>query len=260
MTEVYRFSESEMLFFGLVLMRMTAFVVSWPVFGVENVSSQIKVLFALILTMVIFPTVGFDAGQAAAMHSSNLILLVAKEVFVGLSLGFLARMFFFAFRVAGEMLSQAMSLSSAQLFNPALGGQSTSLEQFYVTLASLFYLGVNGHHYLIAGLVDTFRWVPAATIGLNTSQFTGVTQMVQEIFELGLKFSAPVVVSILVVNLVLGVVGKTVPQLNVLVTSFPINILIGFFLLIITMPMLMDQMGDYLQLSTLRVFQFVKAF
>ena len=84
--------------------------------------------------------------------------------------------------------------------------------------------------------------------------------MVQDIIELGLKFSAPVVISILVVNLILGVIGKTVPQLNVLVTSFPINILIGFVLLMITLPMLMDQMGDYLELSTTRVFEFVKAF
>ena len=84
--------------------------------------------------------------------------------------------------------------------------------------------------------------------------------MTNEILILGLKFSAPVVVSILVVNLVLGVVGKTVPQLNVLVTSFPINIMIGFFLLIVTMPMMLDDMGDYLSLSTQRVYQFVKAF
>jgi flagellar biosynthetic protein FliR len=68
------------------------------------------------------------------------------------------------------------------------------------------------------------------------------------------------VISILVVNLILGVVGKTVPQLNVLVTSFPINILIGFFLLIVTLPMLFDQMGDLLALSTTRVFQLVKTF
>jgi flagellar biosynthetic protein FliR len=259
MTEVYRFSETEMLFFGLVLIRMSSFVVSWPVFGVENVSGHIKILFALILTMVIFPTLKITPDQAVALKG-GLYLPAAKEAFIGLSMGYLARMFFFAFRVSGELLSQAMGLSSAQVFYPALGGQTTSVEQFYVALASLFYLGVNGHHYLITGIVNSYQWVPAAMPGLNTSQFTGVAQMVQEVVEMGLRFSAPVVISILVVNLVLGVIGKTVPQLNVLVTSFPINIMIGFFLLIITLPLLMDQMGDYLQMSTMHVFQFVKAF
>lgn len=259
MTEVYRFSETEMLMFFLVLMRMSAFVVSWPVFGVENVSSHIKVLFSLVLALVVFPTFKITPAQAAALNN-DLILPVAREVFIGFSLGYLARFFFFAFRIAGEMTSQAMGLSSAQVYMPTLGGQTTSVEQLFVTLASLFYLGINGHHYLIQGLVNSFTWAPAAQLTLNTSQFSGVGHMAQEVIELGLKFSAPVVISILVVNLILGVVGKTVPQLNVLVTSFPINILIGFVLLIITMPMLMDQMGDFMELSTTQVFNFVKAF
>jgi len=259
MTDVYRFSEIELLFFFMVLVRMSAFVVSWPVFGVENVSQQIKILLALVITMVVFPTLTMTAAQGEALKG-DLGLLVVREVFVGLSLGFLARLFFFSFRVAGEMLSQAMGLTSAQVYNPTMGGQITSVEQYYVTLASFFYLAVNGHHFLISGLVDSYQWVPPATLSLNVSQFVGVGHMVQEVIELGLKMSAPVVVSILVVNLVLGVVGKTVPQLNVLITSFPINIMVGFFLMFVTLPLMLDQMGDFLQLSTARVFQFVRAF
>jgi len=248
-----------MLFFFLVLMRMSAFVVTWPIFGVETVSSHIKILFALILTLVVFPTLKISPEQAVVLKA-DLILPVAREVFIGFSMGYLARFFFFAFRIAGEMVSSAMGLSSAQVFMPSLGGQSTSVEQLFVALASLFYLGVNGHHYLIQGLVNSFSWAPAAQLTLNTSQFTGVGQMAQEVIELGLKFSAPVVISILGVNLILGVIGKTVPQLNVLVTSFPINILIGFVLLIITMPMMMDQMGEFMETSTAQVFKFVKSY
>lgn len=259
MTEVYRFSETEMLLFFMVLMRMSAFVVSWPVFGVETISAPVKILFATILTLVLFPTFTWTAAQEAAVKQ-DLMLLAAREAFIGLSVGYLARFFFYGFRVAGEMISQAMGLSSAQLFNPTMGGQMTAVEQFYVGLASLFYLGVNGHHYLITGLAKTFEMVPAAQLTLSTSQFTGVGILTQEIMELGLKLAAPVVVSILVVNLVLGVIGKTVPQLNVLVTSFPINILVGFMLMLLTLPMLMDHMPGFLELSTTRVLQLVKSF
>jgi flagellar biosynthetic protein FliR len=259
MTDVYKFSEMEMVMFGMVLLRMSAFVVSWPIFGSELPTQQIKILFALVLTMVIFPTLHWSPVQLAAMKG-DIIVLAVREVFIGLSLGYLARFFFFAFRVAGEMISQAMGLSSAQVFNPALGGQTTAVEQVYVALASLFYLAVNGHHYLISGLVKTLDVVPVAQMTLNTSQFIGVGHMLQDVIELGLKLSAPVVISILVVNVILGVVGKTVPQLNVLVTSFPINILIGLIFMIITLPMMMDQMGDFLNSSTIKVFEFVKAF
>jgi flagellar biosynthetic protein FliR len=259
MTEVYNFSETEILFFGLVLIRMTSFVVSWPVFGVETVSNHIKVLFALLLTLMVFPTLHWSPQQIANVQS-GLVMLVVREAFIGLSMGFLARFFFFAFRIAGEMVSQAMGLGAAAMFNPSMGGQSSSVEQFYTSIATLFYLAVNGHHYLITGLVNSFNWVPAGLLSLNVSQFTGVGNMLEEIIVLGLRFSAPVVISILVVNLILGVVGKTVPQLNVLVTSFPINIMLGLFLMIITLPMLMDEMGEFLALSTTRVFQLVKTF
>lgn len=257
--DVYRFNETEVLLFFMVLVRMTAFVVSWPVFGIENISAPVKVLFATILAMVVFPTMTWTAAQGAAAQS-DVMILAAREAFIGLSIGYLARFFFFGFRIAGEMISQAMGLGSAQMFNPALGGQTSAIEQFYVGLASLFYLGVNGHHYLISGMVDSFQMVPASQLALNASQFTGIGHLAQEVIELGLKLSAPVVISILVVNLILGVVGKTVPQLNVLVTSFPVNILCGLFLMAITLPMMMDHMGHYLELSTTRVFQFVKAF
>lgn len=255
----YQFNETEMILFFMVLVRMTSFVVTWPVFGIENISAPVKVLFATVLAMVVFPTLHFKAAQVEAIKS-DLMLLAAREAFVGLSVGFLGRFFFFAFRIAGEMISQALGLGAAQMFNPALGGQTSSLEQLYVGLASLFYLAVNGHHFLITGLVGTFDVVPVAQLTLNTSQFFGVAHMAQEVIELGLKLSAPIVISILVVNLILGVVGKTVPQLNVLVTSFPVNILCGFVLMMITLPMMIDQMPAFLELSTTRVFQFVGSF
>ncbi len=258
-SEIYRFNETEMLLFFMVLMRMTSFVVSWPVFGVENIGAHVKVLFALLLSFVIFPTLHWSPAQMEAVKS-DLMLLAAREAFIGLTIGYLARFFFFGFRIAGEMMSQALGLGSAQMFNPALGGQTTTVEQFYVGLASLFYLAVNGHHFLITGLAGSFDMVHAAQLTLNTSQFMGVGMMTQEVVELGLKLSAPIVISILVINLILGVVGKTVPQLNVLVTSFPVNILVGLTLMIVTLPMLMDHMGAYLEISTTRVFQFVKAF
>ena len=258
-SEIYRFNETEILLFFMVLMRMTAFAVSWPIFGAETVSAPVKVLFALTLTLVVFPTLSWSEAQTQAV-GQDLMLLAAREALIGVTIGFLARFFFFAFRIAGEFMSQAMGLGSAQLFNPALGGQSGAVEQFYVGLASLFYLGVNGHHYLIKGLAQTFGAVPAAQLSFQTSQFTGLGRLTQEVMEIGLRLSAPVMISLLVVNLVLGVIGKTVPQLNVLVTSFPINILVGFGLMIITLPMTMEHMGSFLELSTTQIFQLVKTF
>ena len=257
--DLYNFKETEVVLFALILLRVSAFVVTWPVFGVEQMSPQLKILFALVLSFILFPIQKWSAGQIDAV-TSNLILLSIKEVFIGLCIGYLAKFFFFAFQIAGELVSTSMGLNSAQIFNPTVGVNSTAVEHFYILLASLFYLAVNGHHFLISGLVDSFSYLPPATMSLNTSQFIGVGHMVQEIVEIGLKMSAPVMIAILVVNLIMGVIGKTVPQMNVLVTSFPVNIFVGLALLFVTMPLFIDQMDSFLQLSSTRVFQFLRSF
>jgi flagellar biosynthetic protein FliR len=259
MTEVYRFSETEMLFFALVLVRLTAFVVSWPVFGVETLSGHIKVLFATALSLMIFPTLEWSMEQKAALQSS-LLLLVAREAFFGFSLGYLARLFFFVFRITGDMISQAMGLNAASVFNPSLGSQIGSVEQFYLALVSLFYLAVDGHHALLIGLVKSFQFFKPAEVSLRVSQFTGLAQLTQEVIELGVRFSAPVVVAILVVNLILGIVGKAVPQLNVLVTSFPITILTGLILMMVTIPIWFFRMDEFLALSTNQIMSLVESF
>ncbi|MGE4133382.1 MAG: flagellar biosynthetic protein FliR [Bdellovibrionales bacterium] len=259
MTEIYRFSESEIIQFGLVLLRLSAFVVTWPIFGGETVGHHLKILFALILALVIFPTLGAPTYLPTVL-GADLVLLVLREVFVGLTIGFLARVFFFAFHVAGELIGQSMGLSAAQVFNPSLGGQSTAVEQFYVAMATFFYLAVNGHHYFLSGLHQSFQFFPIAQMSLNPAGLSSMGMIVQQIVEMGLRFSAPVVISILLVNLVLGVVGKTVPQLNVLITSFPINIMAGFFLMMITLPLLMEQMGDFLEITASRVFELARTF
>lgn len=256
---LYNFSEQEIVLFTLVLLRISAFVVTWPVLGSIQMAPQMKVLFALILTLLVFPLQRWTPEQMEAAMN-NMFLLSMKEVFIGLCTGYLAKFFFFGFQIAGEMVSTSMGLNSAQVFNPTVGGNSTAVENFYVTIASMFFLAVNGHHFLLSGVIDSLKWLPPATLTLHSQQFIGIAPMVQEICEIGLKMSAPVMISILVVNIIMGVIGKTVPQMNVLVTSFPVNIFVGLALLFVTMPLFVDQMSEFLTLSSDRVFQFLKAF
>lgn len=259
MTDVYSFSQPQLLLFFLVLIRMSAFIVSWPVFGTETISAPIKILFSLTLAMMVFPTLHFSAEQMAAAND-HLIMMSVKEATIGLMMGSLARFFFFAFQIAGDIVSMSIGLSSAQMFNPALGGQVSAVEQFYLAFAVLFYLAVNGHHFLLTGLVDSFRLVPISADLLKTSALKDISLFVSQVVEIGLQFSAPVLVALLVMNLVMGVVGKTVPQMNVLMTSFPINILVGFLILLLTLPLMMDEMGNVLEMATTGVFKMVKTF
>lgn len=259
MESVYRFSEPEIMAFTMVLVRITAFVVTWPIFGVESVPTQVKVLFALVMSLVLFPVIDWSAIRVH-FDSSLLIWLALKEAFIGLVFGFLARMFFMATRVAGELISLSIGLSGAQLYNPAMGGQSTPMDQFLYALAALLFLAIDGHHLFVAALADTFRVVPMGPTGLNLSSFSAMGEFVQEIITIGIRIGAPVVVAIMVINLVMGILGKTVPQINVLVTSLAVNILVGFVILLVALPVMMGEMPDLLEMSAQRLFQMMRSF
>lgn len=259
MLEIYNYNEFQLLAFFLVLLRISAFIVAWPVFGVPSVPAPVKVLFSLVLTMMIFPTVSAEE-LGLKMLENQIILVAIKEVFIGLTFGFLAKMFFFAIRISGEIVSVSMGLSSSQLFNPSLGGRASSIEQFKLVIASLFFLSVNGHHLLLTGLFDTFRILPLNPEMLNLTGLQSMGTFAQEIMVIGLKISSPVLISIFFMNMTMAIIGRTVPQINVLITSLPVNILAGFIVMLVSVPLMVWQMNDLLEITADRLFMLVKTF
>ncbi len=259
MPDIYKFSETEIIAFFLILLRISAFIVSWPVFGSPTVPNTLKILFSLALAFMLMPVINYSAVNAN-FDSYSLIGLSIKEVAVGVCLGYLARMFFFAVGMAGEIASTSIGLSSAQLFNPQMGAQVTAVEHFKVILASLFYLGMQGHHLFLSGLVDSFNLVPMGFLTFSFKGFIEMGRLAQEVMEIGVKISAPVMVSILFMNVAMAVIGRAVPQINVLITSMPVNILVGIFVLMISLPLFVWQMDSLLEFTSIRMFQLLKTF
>ena len=258
MPALYNFSMTEVLAFALVLLRMAGFVVTMPIFGTANVPVQVKILFAFIMTIVIFPQIGWKA-MSMDIDSLMIMTLAAKEVFVGLVFGYLARLFFISVTMAGQIMSVSLGLSAAQLFDPMMGESSTSFDQFFVILASIFFLAINGHHIMIAGIFDSFTLVPLNKIGLSFTPFGGFGIIAEQIMAIAVKMSAPILISILFMNVAIAVIGRAVPQINILITSLPLNILAGFFILFLALPLLLWQMHGLVNVTADELFRFVKA-
>lgn len=254
----FSFSESEILTFALTLMRISAFVVAWPVFSVYSVPQYAKVLFALILTMLMYPSV-LKTGLQGVNLGDQLIWLVGKEVLIGLCLGFITRLFFFAFAIGGNLISTYMGLSSAQIFNPSLGYTTTTVEQFYVTIATLMFLALNGHHIFLEGLAKSFEIVPLSMNAIQTNMFQDMPKLVQETLIAGIQISAPVMVTIFVVNIFMGILGRAGPQINVLVTSIHVNIIAGFIVMIASLPILVPETELVMNSMTEHLFRMMKA-
>lgn len=254
---IFQFSEIQILTFALIFLRITAFVFTWPIFSAETVPMPVKILLSLLLSICLFPVQSFNLPQE--LINDHIISLAAKEIIIGLMIGFLTRLFFFAVNVAGELVSISSGLTSAQLFNPAMGSQTQVLEQFQFSLAAMLFLFLNGHHFLIGGLAQSFSIVPISMNEIKFDQFQNVAMLGQEILFMGLKLSAPVVGTILIVNVAMGVLGRAVPQINVFTTSLQVTIIIGLGVLFWTLPLLIPEMDVLIKQLTSHMFSFMKA-
>ena len=133
MSPVFGYSEIELLAFSMVLLRVSAFMVTWPVFGTASMPNLIKILISIALAAVIYPTVSWS-GVESDLLSDKLILIAGKEVMIGAFIGFLCRLFFFTINIAGQIVSTTMGLANAQLLNPTLGSTGSAVEQFQVSI------------------------------------------------------------------------------------------------------------------------------
>jgi flagellar biosynthetic protein FliR len=259
MLPAFHFNETEMLAFSLVLLRVSAFIVSWPVFSVFSVPQHMKVLLSLAIASVLFPVIN-RTGLDLQSLGPNIIWLALKEVLTGLCLGFLTRMFFFAVSVGGNLVATTIGLANGQIFNPALGNQTTTVEQFYVIVGTLLFLAMNGHHVFLTGLAKSFELVPLSLAGINLAVFKDSGLLIQAVLESGIKIAAPVIAAIFIMNIAMGIIGRAVPQINVLVTSMPVNLLTGIVVMIVAIPALVFEMNQELILFADQLFKFMKAF
>lgn len=257
MFEIYKFSQPEIFGFILVLIRVSAFIIAMPMFGTESVPRPLKIFLSLLVSFLIFPTLKLSGVELSNLENS-IIWLTLREVSIGLILGFVSRLFFFALSITGEILSVSIGLSSEQLFNPTTGGRSSAIQQFQVFLGSLFFLAINGHHYLIAGLVKSFEVVPLSVEGINAVKYQTLAHICQEVIWLGIKMGAPVMAAVFFMNFAMGILGRTVPQINVLITSLPVNALVGFFIMIISIPLMVVSLNGAVDITVNELFQLMK--
>jgi flagellar biosynthetic protein FliR len=257
MHNIYQFPQEQIIAFALVFLRVLGFIVTGPIFGVPMVPVQLKVLLALLLSILLFPVVNFQNNGLLAMNS-DLILVAAKEITVGVIIGYTVRMFFFAVSMGSELIAMSMGLSSAQIFNPTMGNYGNVLEQFTSALATLIFFAVNGHHMFLTGLFESFELIKVTELGFQYQGFASMGPLVSDAFTMAFKIAAPIICAVFLANVSMGILGRAVPQINVLVTSMTITIGLGFFVMILTLPLFFQELTQLLEMMTSGLFQMMK--
>lgn len=222
--------------FLLIVARIASFFITLPITSYRGVPNIVKVFFALVVSYIIFLSRDFSYLSIDSYTSFRLVLLLAGEVVTGLMLGFVVLLFFTVFRMAGQLADVMIGLSMASIFDPQFSGSVTLIGQFYYLLALTVYFAINGHHYLFLAISQSFELVP-----IGGSVFSDVTiRLLFESFYLvwviAFQIAAPVVAAILITDISLGLISKTVPQLQVFMVGLPLKVFLGLFVIYLTLP------------------------
>lgn len=223
--------------FLLLLCRLSAFFVAAPLFSMRNVPVQVKVGLALFLSILVLPTV--DQGLSIPLDL-NYILLVLKEVFIGIMLGFIAYLFITAVQVAGSFIDLQMGFGIANVIDPQTGAQSPLTGNFKYIVAMLLFLSLNAHHLLIDGIIRSYQWIPLnnhwpAMIS-NEKWVMFWVGSFSKMFSFAFQMAAPIVGALFLTDVAMGIVARAVPQINIFVVGMPVKIIVGFLIFIIIIP------------------------
>lgn len=219
----------------LVLARMSAFVFLVPFFSIKGTPALAKIGFSVALTALILPGIGTITVPEDLLHYS---LLVIKEVMVGLLLGYVTMLTFNAVRMAGEIIDIQMGFSMATVFDPQNQTRITLTGQFLYLVQILLFLAVDGHHSLLMAISYSYTLIPVMAGGFKITLVAAIFKLFVQVFSLGIRIAIPFMVVFLICDISLGIIARTVPQLNIFVLGFPVKIGIGLFTLAAVIPAL----------------------
>lgn len=223
--------------FLLIFCRITSFFVVAPLFSIKGVPSTFKIGLGFFISFIVFLTYGVN--QTVALNA-DYILLIFREVLMGLLLGFIVYLGFTVVQTAGALMDLQIGFAMANIVDPLTGISSPLLGNFKYMLMIMIFLSMNGHHYLLSGLMDSYNWMPLSN-ELFSRLYDGsvtdfLTRAVAHTFVLALQVAAPLTIAMFLTDVGLGFLAKTAPQYNVFVIGMPLKLIIGMFVLLLLMP------------------------
>jgi flagellar biosynthetic protein FliR len=236
------------LVFTLVLTRTSGLLATAPVYGTQDVPMTVRALLSMILAVLVMPT-QWNASLADPGGTLQYLALVGSELVVGVCLGLGVMMLLAGVQMAGELMSRLGGLSLSDVFDPTFNGNTPLFSRLLVLVSTAVLLGIGGHRVLLGGLLDTFQTIPpgrAAAMLLDSAQAgagggllssaAGLLVLLgAQSFELAIRASVPVVTALLLATLLLGLISRTLPQLNILALGFGLNALLTFAVLSLSM-------------------------
>ena len=209
--------------------RLLAFTATAPVFGHNAVPRPAKLAVALVLTILIAPTLPPMPDVPPVSYAG--VWLVLQQIVIGVAMGLVMRVVFAVVQAAGDYIGLQMGLGFASFYSPAAGANIMVISRFLNLLAILFFLAINGHLLMIRILAESFITLPVGASGLGAAGWRLVALWGGTVFSAGLLLALPLVAVLLMISLALGIMNRASPQLSIFSVGFPLSLTTGLIML-----------------------------
>jgi flagellar biosynthetic protein FliR len=226
---------ADLLAFMTVFIRTAAVVMSIPVFGGRALPVLLKAGMVLAVSLLIYPRLTLPP-LAPAVGILPFVLGLAAEVMLGAAIGLCVNMLFAGVQLAGEIAGYQMGLAIANVLDPDSSEQIPLLSQVYQIFAVLIFVSVNGHYHFLGALTESFQRIPPFGFQLSGTLMEQLVGIGRDVFVIGIKVGAPVIVVLLLTSVAFGLIARTVPQMNVFLVAIPLKIAVGLLFVCFSLP------------------------
>lgn len=223
-------------YFLLILVRISGFMVSAPVFSLRNIPMKGKTVLALAIAVLVYHIVPYEA--VAYSTTIEYALVVASEMLAGIIVGFMANVAYYILSFAGQIIDQEIGFSMVNQYDPITSAQVTITGNLYTYAVMIMLFATNMHHYLIRAITDSFQVIPVGKVAFHFGIHEVMKRFVIDYFVLGFRIVLPIFASLLVVNTILAILARVAPQMNMFVIGLQLKVFVGLAVLVLMVMML----------------------
>jgi flagellar biosynthetic protein FliR len=241
-----------------ITLRIASAFVSSPFYSHASIPGQVKAILALTIAYMTFLTL-----PDKTLHFEITLWMIftygVKEVVVGLIIGYSLSIIFYGISFAGSIMGIEMGLSMAEVFNPTEGTSNNVIGDIIYFAALMIFLMIDGHHYLIRGLIYSFRIVPLGHLNYSETFLNLLIRYSGAVFVIAVKIASPLMVTFFLVNIASGIITRIIPQMQVFFVTQPLMLALGFFMLISVLPIYVFVIKNLLKGYEDQLFQIIRA-
>ncbi len=235
MFEFLTYGTEKLQIFLLISLRAAGMFIASPVIGHKSIPTMVKVGLAITLAVVLIPIV----SEMPLPEIDSVWMLggiAIKEILVGFIIGLFFAILFDAVRMSGNIIGYQIGLLVAQVLDPEANSNVSMVGEFLYTLALLIFLAIDGHHAILSAFADSYKMIPIGIFNFSGSAGEMLIKFTAYSFTIAIKLAAPVMITLFLVTVSLGVIARTVPQMNIFIVGLPLKIGIGFLVMAAALP------------------------